>query len=89
MTACLVGPLPAEEMTEDVAVGQQYRLINGNHRIAALLQLAGEQQDGESSRLPAVVEVEVHAGLSLEQERLVASSEYCDWALCVLQQTAR
>eukprot|EP00752_Nemacystus_decipiens_P011591 g10293.t1 len=75
MTACLVGSVPEGGLTEDVAEQQHYRLINGNHRLAALLRLVEEDKVADPPRTSTeAIEVDVHVGLSLERERLIASN---------------
>lgn len=83
MTVCLVGSIPEGGLTEDAATGHQYRLINGNHRLAALRELQDENKAADPP-VPTTdfIEVEVHAGLSLEEERLIASSKSCDRRVC-------
>ena len=75
MTACLVGSVPNGGLTEEVALEHQYRLVNGNHRLAALLQLFKEKSADDPSCEPTVIEVEVHAALTLGAQRHIASSE--------------
>lgn len=85
MTACLVGPTPVGGLeAADVAEQQQYRILDGNHRLAALLEIEAERKKADPSCEPTFIGVEVHVGMSLEKERIVASSECCDWVLSVL-----
>lgn len=75
MTACLVGDVPAGGLTVDNAPSLQYRLINGNHRLAALVLLLEEKKRETPSCDATIIEVDVHQPLSVDKERLVASSE--------------
>lgn len=73
MTVCLVGDAPDGGLTADIADSRQYRIVNGNHRLAALLLLEKERPPDSS---PTMITVDVHVGMTVDTERLVASSEF-------------
>lgn len=76
MTVSLIGDVPEAGLTPEVASTLQYRLINGNHRKAALDRLHAENIAAIPPRQSIdVIEVDVLAGLSVENERHIAASE--------------
>ena len=70
-TVCLVGDVPEGGLTADNADSRQYRMIDGNHRLAAIRLLEKEPD----SCAPAVIGVDVHAGKSKDTEKHIALSE--------------
>lgn len=79
-TVCLVGDLPDGGLSVENSGSHQYRMIDGNHRLAALRRLA---EDAALSP-PTDIKVEVHAGISEDLERHIAISKYCVvFSVCV------
>lgn len=70
-TVCIVGDVPEGGLTVENAESYQYRMIDGNHRLAALRRLTA---DNESSA-PSAIKVDVHSGISHDTERHIAISK--------------
>ena len=70
-TVCLVGDVPEGGLTADNVDSRQYRMIDGNHRLAAIRLLEKEPD----SCAPAAIDVDVHAGISKDTEKHIALSE--------------
>lgn len=77
MTVCLIGSLPNEGLTPERAASRQYRMINGNHRLAALLLLEKELPAGSTQ---TTIAVDVHVGMTIDVEKHVA---FCKCVVCV------
>lgn len=75
---CLVNPLPQEQSLDTVlaAGDMRLRVIDGNHRVAALQQIDEETKPPS----PRVISVRVHQPMPQATERMVAAGEHATCA---------
>lgn len=70
-TVCLIGDLPEEGLTSDNDSVRQYRMIDGNHKLAAIRLFMKDHHPCASTAIDA----DVHVGLSTDIEKHIALSE--------------
>lgn len=74
---CLLHPLPADQTLDDVLAvdGVRFRVIDGNHRVAALKMIDDEKPAAAPGR---VISVRVHQPMKPATERMVAAGRLSD-----------
>lgn len=71
---CLVHPLAVDQSLETLMTGEEIRprVIDGNHRVAALLEI----DDKTKPASPRVIRVRVHQPMPPATERMVAAGKH-------------